>query len=720
MNIKVTPSRNQQVLLSSNRLIRFASAIALLVTSLTFTGTTAHAQSSNCSARAQYVDLTGCDLTGADLSSLDLTGVDFSNADLTGANLSNATLTDAKFIGADMVRINANGADLSNSVLVGVDLSRSNLTGAKLSEAIFNGSTLYRTKLSSANLTNADFTNANLSGANLFNAVISGMEIRYTNLSGTNLSALDLHGSSFYSGTTLAGANLSGANLSGSIFSEGVSLRSAQLSGADLTGITAINVDFRNTSGLTAIFKNAKLGHSKFEHASLGQANFDNADLQYVDFSYGNLNGANFKSSVAADRYNFKIFETKFQHANLAFAKFDGTVICGADFSHSSMMYASFEGTGFYAGCVTPTYSPTPSSIFGPAPDLTIVPVDFSSAELSNSNFKNTSLIGFVDGEGEARFGGNVIFSNATMRGANFTNSMLDSTDFSTTNVTSANFTQAKLCGKFSSVNFQFGNFTSARFSGHFNATNFQNANMTGAKFSRQGCGDIQYIVWKLPLSTQSPQASAVPTPVQLDGANFSDANLTNTDFSPFVVPTGQIYYSDPSSTYHGYFDIGNGGVNYSIPFKDVNLTNATLNGANFSGVTWTNVTCVDGSKSSANSPEKCQTDPFQATAVVKPKITGTAKISTTTKANVLKLSLGTWVGLPTPVLTYQWYKCSIATALQAQSVSGKCSKLSGATTATLTVTSSLKNYYVLAQVTGTSAGNPATTWYTASTIQIK
>jgi hypothetical protein len=103
-----------------------------------------------------------------------------------------------------------------------------------------------------------------------------------------------------------------------------------------------------------------------------------------------------------------------------------------------------------------------------------------------------------------------------------------------------------------------------------------------------------------------------------------------------------------------------------------------------------------------------------RATATVKPKVTGTAKVAKTLTA------AGTWTGYPTPTLTYKWYACTRAVTAARSTVPSTCKRITGATRSTYRVTSAQRGKYVAVLVTGTSLRTTATTWLSKTTARIR
>ena len=117
-------------------------------------------------------------------------------------------------------------------------------------------------------------------------------------------------------------------------------------------------------------------------------------------------------------------------------------------------------------------------------------------------------------------------------------------------------------------------------------------------------------------------------------------------------------------------------------------------------GATWSGVTVVIADT--------------RATATVKPKVTGTAKVAKTLTA------AGTWTGYPTPTLRYQWYACTKAVTAARSTVPSTCKRITGATRSTYRVTSAQRGKYVAVLVTGTSLRTTATTWLSKTTTKVR
>ena len=106
---------------------------------------------------------------------------------------------------------------------------------------------------------------------------------------------------------------------------------------------------------------------------------------------------------------------------------------------------------------------------------------------------------------------------------------------------------------------------------------------------------------------------------------------------------------------------------------------------------------------------------PKRAAATVRPRITGTAKVSKT-----LTAAKGTWAGFPAPIFTYQWYACTRAVTAVRTTVPSTCKKIAGATRSTFKLTRTQRGKHITVLVSGKSARTPATSWLAKSTTKVK
>jgi hypothetical protein len=97
----------------------------------------------------------------------------------------------------------------------------------------------------------------------------------------------------------------------------------------------------------------------------------------------------------------------------------------------------------------------------------------------------------------------------------------------------------------------------------------------------------------------------------------------------------------------------------------------------------------------------------------VAPSISGTPKVGSTVTG-----ARGTWTGVPTPTLSYQWFRCKSAGSSSATTPTG-CTLISAATSSTYRLVAADKTAgYLRLRVTGTSAEGSAVRFSAAVKVQ--
>jgi hypothetical protein len=182
----------------------------------------------------------------------------------------------------------------------------------------------------------------------------------------------------------------------------------------------------------------------------------------------------------------------------------------------------------------------------------------------------------------------------------------------------------------------------------------------------------------------------------------FSNNALTSVTIPNFVTSIGSYAFSYNLLT--SVIFLGDAPTDGADVFaNNSDLTSvARLYAATGWGLTWSGVPVLIAAR---------------ATATVKPKVTGTAKV-----AKTLTAAKGTWIGYPTPALTYKWYACTkaVSAAIATIPQSKKCTKIKGATGNTFKLKSKQRGKYVAVLVTGTSLGTTATTWLSKTTTKVR
>lgn len=123
-------------------------------------------------AYAQFLYISGADLTGASLVEAQLWGTNFSSSRLTGANLSQACLRQAFLDNADLQHAEFIKADLSQACAMNTKLYRAQLREADMLYANLNSA-----DLTEADLTDARIACANLTSCNITRALLDGCHI---------------------------------------------------------------------------------------------------------------------------------------------------------------------------------------------------------------------------------------------------------------------------------------------------------------------------------------------------------------------------------------------------------------------------------------------------------------------------------------------------------------------------------------------------------------
>ena len=97
------------------------------------------------------------------------------------------------------------------------------------------------------------------------------------------------------------------------------------------------------------------------------------------------------------------------------------------------------------------------------------------------------------------------------------------------------------------------------------------------------------------------------------------------------------------------------------------------------------------------------------------PALSGTS----TAEEGELSFAPGTWTGVPTPELSYQWYACTNQISSAQQTIPVFCSAIERANGTTFDPSSEHVAKYIAATVMGQSAGTSSTTWITATSTEV-
>jgi uncharacterized protein YjbI with pentapeptide repeats len=291
----------------------------------------------------------------------------------------------------------------------------------------------------------------------------NGVNLKGKILSGLDLSGLDL------SGVDLRGCQLQGTNLQGT-----------RLDGADLSGTIAGGADFTGAHFAGGKAVKALLDGAVFEKARLADTDFHQAVLKGAKLPGADLSGANLEQALmeAADFTN-----ARFTGAKAHKGYFMGADLTGADFREATATKAVFHQAK--------------------APGA-----DFSGTDLTQAMFWSAQADGAVFHGCKmenARFGG-----EASLMGADFTDTTLDKACLLDTNVSRSDFRGASLKRSY----LRHCDLSQADLSGvaagqaRFPRTNLEQADLSGANLR---------------------QASLRRS--RLTGADLSDSNLYGAEF---------------------------------------------------------------------------------------------------------------------------------------------------------------------------------------------
>ena len=177
--------------------------------------------------------------------------------------------------------------------------------------------------------------------------------------------------------------------------------------------------------------------------------------------------------------------------------------------------------------------------------------------------------------------------------------------------------------------------------------------------------------------------------------------------------------YPVPTYTYQWYRCTASGAAANALPSGCTAISGATGSTYKLSTLDYgkylrlkvvgTNTLGAD-TKYSATSAKIAGLDPVNTVA---PTISGTPKVGTTVSA-----ARGTWTGVPTPTITYQWFRCTTAGSASSTQPSG-CTLISAATSSSYKlVTADKTSGYLRVRVTGTSAEGSAVRFSAAVKVQ--
>ena len=503
-------------------------------------------------------NLAGSDFSGSivkgnfyntNLSNANLSGAKFSvelgHANLIGANLTNASFTGSWFDsktkwpeGFDYLNSGANGpgVDYSNREFNLSARSR-DLTGAN-----FSHSTVTRKNFYSANLSNANLRGANFSGSDLGHANLTGAEVADANFTGSWFNSVTKWPEGFdYLNSGANGPGVDYSNREVNLSARSKDLTGANFSNSTVTRKNFVRANLSNANLQGANFSGSDLGHANLTGAEVADANFTGSWFNSVTkwpegFDYLN-SGAN---GPGVD-YSNREFILSARSRYLAGANFSNSTVTRKNFVRANLSNANLQGANFSG------------SDLGHA--------NLTGAEVADANFTGSwfnSVTKWPEGFDYLNSGANgpgVDYSNREVN-LNAYSKDLTGANFSNSTVTRKNFVRANL----SNANLQGANFSGSDL-GHANLTGAEvaDANFTGSWFN-----------------------SVTKWPEGFDYLN-SGANGPGVDYSNRELNLGAYYKDLKGANFSNSIVKGN--------FYRAKLTDANLQGADFSGVDLTHTT---------------------------------------------------------------------------------------------------------------------------------
>jgi uncharacterized protein YjbI with pentapeptide repeats len=391
-----------------------------------------------------------------------------------------------------------------------------------------------------------DWSGCNLTGADLYDYTVDNVD-----LSNANLTSADLVFAKVAS--NLTDANFSDANLTG------VNLTAATVTGAIMATATLDGVVTFNTTGAPASLPASWADVKDYivgPTANLGDAQLDNVSLAGLDLDQAGMDGTNLSGD--------NITGTDFGDAGFL------DVSSGGDTGTPASLPADWaEVDGYLVG---PTAYLNGASLAGAdLSGLDLSVANLSDANLDGANLSNATLGDLYDG----------LQGSTNLYQANLEHANLTDVQAPDALITDANLTDATLTG----ANLTDGDLANSDVSGadlsQTTLTGLQSGGMTGTAALPADWNQVGgYIIGPGANLTGASLSGLDLSGDDLDGANLTSADLTGADLTGADLTDGELA---------------------SANLTDASLDNATTTSADFTGVTWLNTTCPDGSNSNAH-----------------------------------------------------------------------------------------------------------------------
>jgi len=571
-----------------------------------------------------YADLNGANLEGSVITGADISSADFTRARLKYIRSGGMVNTHPPAVlpspylfipndasGAYIVGpySDLSGANLEGSVITGADISGANFTRARMKyirsggmvnthpPAVLPSPYLFIPNDASGAYIVGPY--ADLSGANLEGSVITGADIssanftraRLRDLKSGNLSAA---GRPAILPTTYTFNVSAASGYGGYIIGTGVNIASAVLDGTDLSGVVFTDANMQSTSlaGSGTSLVNARSGGIRGVPAALPPGYTfvnDNSSGGYIVGRRVDLSGANLTNCVLSG-------------LDVSGANLTGAIMVNTRTGPNLIGPPAFFPSPAYNYIVT-----SASGGFIVSPNANIVGANFVGADLSGFNFKGMNITG-VDFSGtnltnvksggtvgppsrlpspyvfmtDNSFGAYIVGPRVDLSGVNLTNCR-----FTGLNISGASFTNAILINVKSG-----GGMIGPPAPGSLPPKYRFVVDNSGNGGNNGGDGTGGYFIGPGVDLSGAFLRNQSDSELNLSGAYFTDANITNARFSGSAMPRVKSggMTGPPASLPNAFTFVVSASGGYFIgPYVD--LTNANLNGTVLTGM---NITRAD------------------------------------------------------------------------------------------------------------------------------
>jgi uncharacterized protein YjbI with pentapeptide repeats len=288
---------------------------------------------------------------------------------------------------------------------------------------------------------------------------------------------------------------------------------------------------------------------------NLTGATWDDVTAEYADLSGSTLTSDNLEGS--------QFFDSDMASANFSNAKLNGSSLLDADLSGTDLAGANLNNV--YSGGIVgipsslpPNFTLVGGCLIGPSSNLTYA--NLTGADLAGANLTNANL------------------TDADLAGADLTGASLTDANLTNANLTDADLTDAQLTG-----------------------INVTNADLTNANLSGVSSGDISGTPGELSANWQIIDGYLIGPGAYANGADLTRFSDDGVDLSGLVLTNAFLW--EASMTNDNLTDADFFDSFVAVTLDDSNLTGVNFEGANLSeasltNVVWSNTTCPDGSNS--------------------------------------------------------------------------------------------------------------------------